>query len=414
MMNDNNSQFTTHNSPLKNGYKKTEIGIIPEDWGVNKLGGIVLSIVSGKSNTKSQNGDFPIYGSTGIIGYQSYFDYEGKKNLIARVGANAGTVNKVKGKYCVSDNTLMISYNKILNIDFAFFQLKNLKLNTLVFGSGQPLITGGQLKNIKIPLPPLPEQKAIAEVLSDTDELIQTLEKQIAKKRMIKQGAMQVLLSPPATTQMMNGELSIVNEEEKWEVKKLGEIAEIRKGNALSKNKISENGKHPCLLYGELFTTYKEVINSIVSRTDFEEGIKSKYGDILFPGSTTTSGIDLAKASALLFDNVLLGGDIIIVRNQIDYNSVFLSYFLNQVCRNVIAKKTKGITIHHLYRNDLLDIEINLPSNQEQTRIATILSDMDSEIEILESKLSKYKKIKQGTMQELLTGKIRLMVNDKL
>ncbi len=126
---------------MKKGYKNTEIGIIPVDWEVKKLEGIILSIASGKSNTKSQNGDFPIYGSTGIIGWQPYFDYEGEKNLVARVGVNAGTVNKVKGKYCVSDNTLMISYNKISNIDFAFYQLKSLKLNTLVFGSGQPLIT---------------------------------------------------------------------------------------------------------------------------------------------------------------------------------------------------------------------------------------------------------------------------------
>jgi type I restriction enzyme S subunit len=272
--------------------------------------------------------------------------------------------------------------------------MKTKKNVLLEYASGSTFleISPKNLKSIQIPLPPLPEQEAIAEVLSDTDTLITALEKRIAKKRNMKQGSMQKLLSP----------------KDDWEVKKLGKIAEIRKGSALSKNKLSDNGKYSCLLYGELFTTYKEVINRVVSKTNYEEGIKSKYGDILFPGSTTTSGIDLAKASALLFKNILLGGDIIIVRNQIGYNSEFVSYFLNQINRNEIAKKTKGITIHHLYGNDLKDIEIALPSKPEQIRIATILSDMDSEIDALEKKLSKTKELKQGLMQQLLTGKIRL------
>jgi len=273
--------------------------------------------------------------------------------------------------------------------------MKTKKNVLLEYASGSTFleISPKNLKSIQIPLPPLPEQEAIAEVLSDTDALITALEKRIAKKRLIKQGAMQTLLTP----------------KDDWEVKKLGEVAEIKKGSALSKNKLTDTGIYPCILYGELFTTYKEVINEVVSKTNSEEGIKSKSGDILFPGSTTTTGIDLAKASALLFNNILLGGDIIIVRNIIGYNSEFVSYFLNQISKNEIAKKTKGITIHHLYGNDLRDIEIALPLIQEQTRIATILSDMDNEINALEKKLSKTKELKQGLMQQLLTGKIRLV-----
>ncbi len=124
----------------------------------------------------------------------------------------------------------------------------------------------------------------------------------------------------------------------------------------------------------------------------------------------TTIGIDLAIASALLEDDVLLGGDIIIVRKKGDgYNSEYLAWYLTLVKKYAIAKLAQGITIFHLHGKDLIDLEIEAPSVDEQTAIAQVISDMDAEIEELERKLSKYRLIKQGMMQELLTGKKRLI-----
>ena len=166
-----------------------------EGWSVKKLGDVCISISSGKSNTNSNNGNYPIYGSTGIIGCKNTFDYEGTKILVARVGANAGTVNKVFDKYCVSDNTLMITLKPNIDIDFIFFKLIVFQLNSLVFGSGQPLITGGQLKNIEIGLPKYEEQTRIATILSDMDAEIAVLEKKLEKYRAVKAGMMQTLLT---------------------------------------------------------------------------------------------------------------------------------------------------------------------------------------------------------------------------
>ena len=166
-----------------------------EGWSVKKLGDVCISISSGKSNTNSNNGNYPIYGSTGIIGCKNTFDYEGTKILVARVGANAGTVNKVFDKYCVSDNTLMITLKPNIDIDFIFFKLIVFQLNSLVFGSGQPLITGGQLKNIEIGLPKYEEQTRIATILSDMDAEIAVLEKKLEKYRAVKAGMMQNLLT---------------------------------------------------------------------------------------------------------------------------------------------------------------------------------------------------------------------------
>lgn len=167
-----------------------------EGWEVKKLGDVCISISSGTSNTSSSNGNYPIYGSTGIIGISENYDYEGDKILVARVGANAGTVNKVFGKYCVSDNTLILNYStKVINTDFLYFNLIMAKLNNLVFGSGQPLITGGQLKNLEIPFFPLEEQTRISTILSDMDAELSALEQKLEKYKKVKLGMMQELLT---------------------------------------------------------------------------------------------------------------------------------------------------------------------------------------------------------------------------
>ena len=128
------------------------------------------------------------------------------------------------------------------------------------------------------------------------------------------------------------------------------------------------------------------------------------------PGSTTTTGIDLATASALLMNDVALGGDIIIIRRKGKaYDPVFLANYLTQVKRNKIAELTQGITIHHLYGKDLKTLELELPLVSEQTAIAEVLSDMDTELSALVSRRDKTRDLKQAMMQELLTGRIRLL-----
>jgi type I restriction enzyme S subunit len=303
------------------------------------------------------------------------------------------------------DRTLLLFESFLVPIDnyyfaYAIFVLFE-KEKERAPGGTIKTITKEKLSEFLLPLPSKLEQTSIAGAFLDIDGLIAKLEKLIEKKSNIKQGAMQELLT---------GKHRLAGFSGKWEVKKLGEIAQTTKGQGLSKGKLSFSGKYPCILYGELFTTYLEIIKDVYSKTDFEEGVLSKKGDILIPGSTTTTGIDLAKASALLSDNILLGGDINIIRKLRNvYDSIFLAYCLTHIYKNDIAQKTKGITIHHLQGKDLLDLEIVMPEEPEQVAIATVLSDMDTEIEKLESQLTKYQNIKQGMMQTLLTGKIRLL-----
>ena len=187
-------QFSLREDGAPKGYKQSELGEIPEDWEVRCLGNFAIYLGSGKTNTKSK-GDFPLYGSTGLIGSSKNPEYDGEAILVARVGANAGRLNFVSGKYGVSDNTIIIKFNTNSDVHFFRYLMIRKNLNTLVFGSGQPLITGSQLKELLFSLPHKEEQTAIANVLSDMDEDILALEQRLGKTRQLKQGMMQELLT---------------------------------------------------------------------------------------------------------------------------------------------------------------------------------------------------------------------------
>ncbi len=140
-------------------------------WEVKTLGKVTENIASGKTKP-TDKGIYNVYGSTGIIGSFDEYTHNGRYILIARVGANAGTINLVNEKFCVTDNTLVLSCGNDLNVAYIFFLLLNKNLNKLVFGSGQPLITGGQLKALKCEFPTLPEQQKIAQFLTAIDQKI--------------------------------------------------------------------------------------------------------------------------------------------------------------------------------------------------------------------------------------------------
>lgn len=159
-------------------------------WEKKKLGEVCESLSSGKDKP-NDNDNYPIYGSMGVIGYNSNFTYNKKSILIARVGANAGTINLVDGEYGVTDNTLVLINSNNIKIQFLYYLLVFQNLNKLVFGSGQPLITAGQLKSISLNIPSLAEQTKIANFLSSIDEKINRTETQIQATQAYKKGLLQ-------------------------------------------------------------------------------------------------------------------------------------------------------------------------------------------------------------------------------
>ena len=163
-----------------------------EEWEVNKLGRICKSIASGKDKNDLE-GTFDLYGSTGVIGKTSEATFDGTYILVARVGANAGFLNKVTGKFGVTDNTLIVDLHTTDQLDFVYCCLDKIGLNKFVFGSGQPLITGTQLKELRVSFPFYKEQQRIADCLTSLDNLITAATQELETLKTHKKALMQQL-----------------------------------------------------------------------------------------------------------------------------------------------------------------------------------------------------------------------------
>ena len=190
------------------------------------------------------------------------------------------------------------------------------------------------------------------------------------------------------------------NDKEGWQEYKLGDIAQFYKGKGISKNDVSDKGKTPCIRYGELYTHYKEIIYKIRSYTNLpiSDLFMSEANDVIIPSSGETKE-DISTASCVLYDNIALGGDINVIRTSID--GVFLSYYLNYAKKHDIAKMAQGISIIHLYNEQLRNLSVALPCIEEQYKIADCLSSIDSNISSINDKIEQLKAHKKSLMQKL-------------
>lgn len=409
----------------KSGYKQTELGLIPNDWNVSRFGNLV-DIYRGGSPRPIQ--DY-ITDSVDGVNWIKIGDVKPLekyiRNTLERIKPSGKSMSREvhKGDFilsnsmsfgrpyildidgCIHDGWLTIqNYEESFDKDFLFYFLSsNIVIKqylSMAAGSSVQNLNKEKVADLNVFVFDKEEQKAIVGYLSNVDELIFNQEKLIEKKKAIKQGVMQELLTGKKRLNGFNNE---------WNKYPLSFWFDYSKGNGLSKEKIQPNGKYDCILYGELFTQYSEIINDVVSKTNSEEGVLSQRYDVLFPCSTTTNGRDLATASVIMKDNVLLGGDIGIYRRKQDIDTRFFGYLVPSLVDEIV-KYTQGLTIVHLKAEEMLKMEVLMPSDvKEQTAIADVLADMDNEIFGLEQKLEKYKQLKQAMMEQLLTGKIRLV-----
>ena len=186
-----------------------------------------------------------------------------------------------------------------------------------------------------------------------------------------------------------------------WEKCKLGDIATLTKGSGISKDQRSATGT-PCILYGELYTTYKsEVINYVVSKTDISDKnlVRSCANDIIIPSSGETA-IDISTARCVLSPDVLLGGDLNIIRLK-DGDGRFFSYQLNGVRKHDIAKIAQGVSVVHLYGESIKGLTVSFPSNKEQQKISTLLSLIDERIATQSKLIEKLESLIKGLNDSL-------------
>ncbi|PTJ34077.1 restriction endonuclease subunit S, partial [Staphylococcus simulans] len=212
------------------------------------------------------------------------------------------------------------------------------------------------------------------------------------------------------TNEMRNvPELRFPEFDGEWEEKKLGDIADFTKGKLLGKKDLIDEGKYPCILYGELYTKYGSIINDVVSRTNVNKDKlkKGSKNQILIPSSGETIE-DIATASTLNTNkDVYIGGDLNILTPK-EQDGKFISLSLNGINKWNMAKLAQGKTVVHLYNNDIKTLNINLPHKmQEQQKIGEFFSKLDRQIELEEQKLEKLEEQKKGYMQQIFSQELR-------
>lgn len=405
---------------VRKGYKKTEVGVIPEDWDCIQLGNIGDCIIGltykpsdvkdyGRLVLRSSNinenrlvftdnvyVDIPIKddlvvqendilicvrnGSRNLIGKCALID---KKSTGQTFGAFMSVFRSIYGRYllnCFQSSIIKKQLNEIM-------------------GATINQITNKDLKSFYVPLPNNDEeQQAIAEALSDVDSLISSLTKLINKKKKIKQGVMQILLT---------GKKRLEGFSRDWEKNFLGEIADASSGGTPSRsNPNYYSGNIPWVTTSELNDKSIHDTNEHIT----QEAVNSSSAKI-FPEYTVLIamyGATIGKLGILAIPASTNQACCALICNKeiLDYR--FLFYKLLSM-REYIISLGCGAGQPNISQKIIKSLEISIPMLPEQTAIASILSDMDAEIEALEQKLNKYKAIKQGMMQELLTGKIRLI-----
>ena len=410
---------------IQAGFKQTDVGIIPIDWQTQNLYKI-SDFENGKAHEQfiDDKGDYIVVNSK-FISTEGEVKKFSKKNLSPLLKGNIAIVmsdipnGKALAKCFLVERDNLYTLNQRIGCikpyedidnDYLFYKLNRNKY-FLAFdsGSGQTNLKKNEILDCPVAFPPTKaEQTAIATALNDADALITQLEKLIAKKRAIKQGAMQELL---------NGMRRLPNFSDYWITIALGDVG-IFKTSSVDKVIVPGEKEVYLLNYMDVYKNSvinKTIITSKTSANNNElQNFNLKRGDIVFTPSSETPD-DIGHSAVINEDlpNTLFSYHIVRYRF---YDNEFMShdfkgYVLNnKTVLDYFSQRATGSTRFVLTRKDFNETVVRIPTSyEEQFSIAKILVDMDTEIEKLEKKLGKYKMVKQGMMQNLLTGKIRLV-----
>jgi type I restriction enzyme, S subunit len=436
----NNYQLSIDNYRLPKGYKLTEVGVIPDDWEVKRLGELG-KFKNGINKSKEDFGyGFPFVNLMDVFGIPK----------ISNLAADFGLVNTTPDErdlYDLKSGDILFVRSSVKpegvglttliqhdfpNMVFSGFLIRFRDYGQLEIGfkehcffdsgfrarlissstvSANTNINQDALKSLHIAFPPcLSEQRSIASVLSDTDALLEALDCLIAKKRDLKQATMQQLLTGKTRLPGFTGE---------WEVKPLKGISTMhgRIGwQGLKQEEFTTNDSDPFLITGMNFKEgkirWKEVYHIPDNRYQEDKNIQLKDGDILITKDGTIGKL-LYVENIPFPGKASLNSHLLVFRPLNGaYNPKFLFYQLSSKhFADYVDLNKSGSTFFGITQEAVGNYQAYLPSLSEQTAIAQILSDMDTEIAALEQRRDKTRALKQGMMQELLTGRIRLIDN---
>jgi type I restriction enzyme, S subunit len=417
---------------LKPGYKQTEVGVIPEEWEVPRLDSLGAGAVPpikagpfGSSLTKDQyvSEGYKVYGQEQVIRgdhlFGDYFisteKYRELESCAVRPGDVLLSLVGTTGKLLeVPDDALpgvinprlvrfSFDRNKVLSKFFRYqfeSDIVQSQLNRQAQGGTMGVLNAGTLRPFRIPLPPLPEQRAIATALSDMDALLAGLGRLIAKKRDLKQATMQALL---------NGRVRLPGFNGRWEVKRLGEIAKIQRGASPrpidSPVWFDENSSIGWVRISDVTRSGMFLVETTqrLSHLGVQHSRPVATGSLIMSICATVGRPIITQIDVCIHDGF-------VVFDNLKADQLFIYYTLKSIEPDWTKHGQTGSQMN-LNTGLITGTPINLPPLKEQSAIAIVLADMDAEIAALEQRRRKTQDLKQAMMQELLTGRIRLVDN---
>ena len=390
---------------IRDGYKNSELGIIPESWGIQSVDDVV-SIKTGSRNTQDKDSDgiYPFFVRSQNVEAITSYGFDCEAVLTAGDGVGTGKIfHYINGKFDAHQRVYVMSdfSDDILGRYFYLVFKSGFydRIMQMTAKSSVDSVRREMIADMLLRLPSIAEQTAIAEALTDADEAIRSLEAVIAKKRDVKQATLHTLLTPTRRLPGFSGE---------WQEKRLKELCyEISDGTHYTPNYV----EHGVPFYSvENVTTDEFQKTRYITREEHQRLIKRckpEFGDILMTriGSIADTKLINWEVDASIYVSLaLLKVNSAIVPDYLyayTKTKMFITSAEDRSLLNAIPKK--------INMNEIGNIPIPVPARDEQIAIATILSDMDVEIESLETRLDKLRDIKQGMMQVLLTGKVRLI-----
>lgn len=416
---------------VREGYRQTEIGAIPEDWEVKQLRTALKTNPQYGINAAAvaYQGDLPTYIRITDILEDSYFKPEKLVSVkhssasqyfleegdlvFARTGASVGKSYLYRpqdGRLVYAGFLIRVQSDKAVLLPSFLSQYVKTKaywnwVQLMSMRSGQPGINGNEYGQLLLPVPKLEEQRRIAQALSDVDALIAALDKLIAKKRNLKTATMQQLLTGKKRLSGFGEgrgykESAIRWIPEDWDAAKLGDIAEVIMGPSPKGTSYNRDGNGLALINGPTEFTEKHPIK-VQWTTEPTKLCKSEDLLLCVRGSSTGQ-MNVAN------DKFCIGRGVAANRANAKANTEYITYQVYLAIEGLLLLSA-GSTFPSVDGKAIKSIPIPCPDPQEQRAIATVLSDMDAEIAALESRLAKTQALKWGMMQELLTGRTRLV-----
>lgn len=392
---------------LKPDYKQTEVGVFPEDWVFKSLGELCVKIQDGTHFSPTPGGSDYLYVTSknvrpGFLDLTNadridavqhraiYIRCDVKKGdiLLTKDGANTGNaaLNHLDEEFSLLSSVALLRFDgRYQAAEYYVQQILSAEgqrqIKDLMVGNAITRITLEKIRKLSFAVPPLPEQRAIAAALSDTDALLSSLDRLLAKKRDIKQAVMQ---------QLLTGKQRLPGFSEGWESEQLGKLVSITKGQQLNRAELSSTG-FPAWNGGIEPSGYTNVWNTSENTITISEGGNS-CGFVGFVNQKFWCG---GHCYALLDVSASL-------------DKIFLYYLLKSQQQAIMGLRM-GSGLPNIQRKYLSELLLSYPSPPEQAAIAAVLSDMDAERDALQERRDKTRAVKQGMMQELLTGRTRLV-----